>query len=158
VRHDGLPYANGRASDPGIAAWFVLADDRGNAQERVFACDRWLTHAENMQAIAKSVEALRGLDRWGMADVVERVIGGFAALPPGDGGEHVPAPPRKRVWREVLDVAHLPRSLRPGDLLTITRQRHRELIKVHHPDAGGDTAIAAEINAALAEAETELGA
>lgn len=152
VRHDGLPYANGRASDPGIAAWFVLDD-----AERVFACDRWLSHAENMQAIAKSIAAMRGLDRWGMADVIERVVGGFAALPPG-GEPATPATPRKRAWHEVLDVTTLFKSgmLADADLLVIAKQRHRERIKVAHPDAGGDPAIAAELNAALAEAEEEL--
>ncbi len=142
VRNDGLPYANGRASDPGIAVWFVL-----DGAERVFACDRWLSHAENMTAIAKSVEAMRGLERWGMADVVARVIGGFSALPPGA--------PAKRDWRDVLEVESLS-TLAPDDLLAVAKSRHRQLIQHHHPDRGGDPARAAEINAALAEAEAEL--
>lgn len=149
VRNDGLPYADGRSKDPGIAAWFILDD-----AERVFACDRWLSHAENMMAIAKSIEAMRGLDRWGMADVVERVIGGFNALPPG-GDESAPHAPRRRPWREVLGGTW-PGELDNAELLVIARARHRSQIKLHHPDAGGDVAIAAELNAALAEAEQEL--
>lgn len=154
VRNDGLPYADGRSKDPGIAAWFILDD-----QERVFACDRWLSHAENMMAIAKSIEAMRGLDRWGMADVVKRVIGGFNALPPGsDDDVHVPPSPKKRPWREVLGEGCGPwPELDNDELLVLARSRHRKLIKFNHPDAGGDVAIAAELNVALAEAEQELG-
>lgn len=61
TRSDGLPYSAGRCEDPGIAVWFVL-----DGHERVFACDQWETPAENMRAIAKSVQ-----------------FAGFAALPPG---------------------------------------------------------------------------
>ena len=159
VRHDGLPYANGGAEDPGVAVWCVVPNG-GKFVERVFACDAWLTHAENMTAIARSVEALRGLDRWGMAEASERAFAGFAALPPGDGSEHVAPPtPKKREWHEVLGVTDLFKSgmLADGDLLAIVKTRHREAIRLHHPDAGGDVAIAAELNAALAEAEKELG-
>lgn len=157
VRRDGLPYAaTGREEDPGIAVWFMLADERGNLQERVFACDRWLTFAENMLAVAKSIYAMRGLDRWGMADVVHRMVGGFTALPAGGGTsetEFVP-PPRKRPWREVLGGTWP--ELDAGELLLIAKGRHRKLIQEHHPDRGGDGAVAAELNTALAEAEQEL--
>jgi hypothetical protein len=159
LRNDGLPYANGRADDPGIAVWFALPDSLGTLRERVFACDRWLTPAENIRAIALSVEAMRGLERWGMADVVDRAIGGFAALPPGSGEEHVPPPPAPKVrpWREVFNVplvfaAHL----KPAELLAFVKLRHRERIKVAHPDAGGSHELAAELNAALEAAEQEL--
>lgn len=152
IRLDGLPYASGRAQDPGIAVWFVRND-----QERVFACDRWKTPGENLRAIALSIKAMRGLGRWGMADVVERAMGGFAALPPGSGHEYVPPPPvpKERPWREVLEGAW-PTALDADEALVLAKARHRKLIKIHHPDAGGDPAKAAEINAALAAAEKEL--
>src|SRR5262245_20073291 len=61
TRHDGLPYSDGKyGSEPGIAVWFVL-----DGAERVFACDRWVTPGENMRAIQLSIEAMRGLERWG---------------------------------------------------------------------------------------------
>jgi hypothetical protein len=151
VRGDGLPYANGRAEDPGIAVWFVL---RGH--ERVFACDRWLSHAENMLAIAKTVEAMRGMDRWGMADVVNRAFSGFAALPAGDSSTS-PEQPRKRGWWEVFDIATNIRGAFPAnEVLAIVKARHRIFIKAAHPDAGGSHERAAALNAALAEAEAEL--
>lgn len=67
TRTDGLPYADGRCDDPGIAVWFVLG-----GHERVFACDHWFRPGENLRAIALSIGAMRGLERWGMADVIER--------------------------------------------------------------------------------------
>lgn len=151
MRHDGLPYSDGRSEDPGVAVWFT---HRGH--ERVFACDAWRTHGENMRAITLSIEAMRGLERWGMADVIERAFAGFAALPAGE-----PERPTKKPWREVLGGASVggwPDSqLEPEELLAVAKARHRKLIQLHHPDRGGDVAVAAELNAALAEAERELG-
>lgn len=147
TRNDGLPYANARCSDPGIAVWWV---ERG--RERVMACDRWRSVDFNMRAIDLSIEAMRGLDRWGASDMVERAFAGFAALPAGDQV----APPR-RTWAEVFDLVELRGVLHGPELLAVVKQRHRERIRLAHPDAGGDPAIAAELNAALDEAEKELG-
>lgn len=148
TRHDGLPYSDGRSDDPGIAVWCVY---RG--RERVFACDQWRSHGENLRAIALSIEALRGLSRWGMADVAERAFAGFASLPAG-GGDATPPRPAKRPWREVIGGAWPP--LDNAELLVLAKARHRALIKQHHPDRGGDAAQAAELNDAMAEAEAEL--
>lgn len=153
TRRDGLPYAvDGRTDDPGIAVWFVLA-----GQERVFACDKWRSPAENMTAIARSIEALRGLDRWGAGDVVTRAFAGFNALPPGSGDENIPPPPKKRTWREVFSIAPALEELSPNELLALIYARHSTAIKRAHPDAGGSHDEAAELNAARAEAEAELG-
>jgi hypothetical protein len=155
TRADGLPYAaTNRVGDTGIAVWFVLADDRGNMQERVFACDKWRSHAENMSAIAHSIAALRGLDRWGASDVVTRAFAGFNALPPGSSDDAPPAP-KKREWRDVLEMGNH-HMLPVADQLLVAKARHREAIKRAHPDAGGTHEAAAELNAALAEAEAEL--
>lgn len=158
TRLDGLPYANGRADDPGIAVWFALRNG-SRWEERVFACDKWLSPAENMQAIALSVEAMRGLARWGAGDVVTRAFSGFAALPAG-GETGAPQQPATviRSWREVFEVEQLVDVVAPRDLIAIVKSRHRDKIKQHHPDLGGDPQIAIELNAALAEAERELGA
>ena len=85
TRNDGVPYADAFARDPGIAVYWV---EKGH--ERVIACDRWKTHALNMRAIDLSLEALRGLDRWGASEMVERAFAGFAALPAGSGEEFIP--------------------------------------------------------------------
>lgn len=147
TRHDGLPYSDGRSEDPGVAVWCVY---RGH--ERVFACDEWRTHGENMRAIALSIGALRGLSRWGMADVADRAFAGFAALPAGSGEEFVPK--AHRPWRDVLGGVWP--ELENVELLVLAKARHRKAIATAHPDAGGSHELAAELNTALAEAEQEL--
>lgn len=62
----------------------------------------------------------------------------------------------KRTWRAVLGPGQAWPMFGNEELLTLARRRHRELIQKHHPDKGGDPVIAAEINAALDEAEQEL--
>lgn len=151
----GLPYASGKADDPGIAVWCVI-----NGSERVFACDRWTTPAANLRAVGKTVEALRGIEAWGAADMVTRAFSGFAALPPGGQGMTPNPASTKRSWYEVLG---LPRETSDGrapsrsQLLNWARQAHRAKIRTAHPDVGGTHERAAELNAALQEAEAELG-
>jgi hypothetical protein len=142
TRNDGLPYANATCSDPGIAVWWIEKQ-----KEQVIACDRWRTVAQNMRAIVLSLEALRGLDRWGSSQMVERAFAGFAALPPG-GAERVTV----LNWRHVFGFADLAQPP-----LSSVKAAYRDLIRVVHPDAGGSHERAAEVNAALAEAERELG-
>lgn len=116
----------------------------------MFACDRWLSHAENMLAIAKSVEAMRGLDRWGMADVVERVMGGFSALPAGDGSEYVSQPqPKKRPWREVLG-GEWP-QLDAFETLVLAKSRHQRSIESLEFVRKRVAAFAADLEAELAQ-------
>jgi hypothetical protein len=96
-----------------------------------------------------------------MADVVERAIGGFAALPPA-GGTTVEEPPPDaivlRTWQEVFQVQQLVDVVAPRDLMAIVKARHRDMIKGNHPDQGGDAEVAIELNAALAAAEQALAA
>lgn len=150
TRHDGLPYATSRSDDPGIAVWFLLPDARGKLHERVFPCDKWRTHAENMTAIARTVEAMRGMDRWGVGQVIERAFAGFAALPSGT----VPPASVVRPWRDVLGGVWP--ELDMGELLVLAKSRYRKLIADAHPDAGGNHVVAAELNVAIAAAEAEL--
>lgn len=154
----GIPYASSKTSgDVGVAVWFLLADERGDMQERVNACDQYRTIAENLIAIAKTIEAIRGIARWGAADIVTRAFSGFTALPPGSSDEPyvVPPAPKKKPWRDVIG-GHWP-DLEKADLLAIAKRRYRERIANAHPDRGGDHDTAAELGAALAEAERELG-
>lgn len=153
TRWDGLPYANARCDNPAVAVYWVK-----DGREHVIACDRWRTIGFNLRAIDMTLEAMRGIERWGSSKMVEQAFAGFAALPAGSGSEHAPAStPTVRPWREVFQVpgvfdAHMSDS----DLLAFVKHRHRERIKDAHPDKGGDHQAAAELNAALAEAEREL--
>lgn len=158
TRHDGLPYADGRTDkqDPGIAVWCVH-----NGHERVFACDLWRTAGENMRALTLSIEAMRGLGRWGIADVVEKAFAGFAALPAGSG-ETInarPVTPPKRPWRDVFELGPLGKkgALANADLLAIVKQRYRHQVLAAHPDLGGSVEKTTDLNEAMAAAEKELG-
>jgi hypothetical protein len=152
----GMPHSGsvGSLTDPGIAVYWVKA-----GKEHVIACDRWRTCMENMRAIEKTLEAIRGIARWGSTEMVEQAFAGFAALPPGTG-EYTAPEHKPLTWREIFKMAGMPafEHLAAKDLLAVVKARHRELIKTAHPDfAGGGHMRAAELNAALAEAEKELG-
>lgn len=79
VRRDGLlHFERGRPPpDPGAAVYFFL----GGGRAMCFACDRWDSVTDNLYAIAKTIEALRGIERWGTGDMVEQAFTGFLALP-----------------------------------------------------------------------------
>lgn len=133
LRRDGLPLAGQRApDDPGVAVYF-----EHKKRAMCFACDRWDKIEHNMQAIAKTIEALRGIARWGTGDMLEAAFTGFAALP---------APGAKREWWEVLGVA---RSCSTDE----ARAAFRRLAAEHHPDRGGSVDRMAEVNAAWAAAQ-----
>jgi hypothetical protein len=81
TRRDGQPYADARLAqpDPGVAVYFAL-----NGRQYVLACDRFNTAAGNARAIALTVEAMRGIERWGTGGMLERAFTGFLALPEGN--------------------------------------------------------------------------
>lgn len=134
LRRDGLPYASRKApDDPGVAVYFNYG-----GQQRCFACDRWIRIEDNMQAIAKTIEALRGIERWGTGDMLEAAFTGFTALPSPDAEPH---------WRDVLG---------PCQTLDEARAAYRRAAAVAHPDKGGSDKQMAEINRAWRQAQEDL--
>lgn len=129
LRQDGIPYANMRQpNDRGVAVYFLR---RG--KQMVFACDRWQKIEDNMRAIEKTIEAVRGIDRWGASEMLERSLQAFEALP---------AP--KSCWY-ILGVL-------PGASRADVETAYRSKARVAHPGAGGSTAAMAELNRARDEA------
>lgn len=135
LRQDGLPYA-GQANphDPGVAVYFIY---RG--KNMVFACDTYRNVIDNMWAIRKTIEALRGMERWGASDMMERAFTGFQALPPA----------QSKAWWDVLGVS------RSASLEQVSKA-WKDLAKKYHPDRGGSEQKMSEINRAWHEAEREL--
>lgn len=132
LRLDGLPLSSARApDDPGAAVYFQL-----DGSPHCMACDRWDRTADNLAAVAKHVEAIRGQLRWGVADVAQ-MFAGFRALPG-------PAAGRRSCW-EVLGVD-------AGSPASRIKERYRELAMRHHPDRGGSQEQMAEISSAYTEA------
>lgn len=139
LRRDGLPLANQRQpDDPGVAVYFTH-----KKRQMSFACDRWHKIEHNMQAIAKTIEALRGIARWGTGDMLEAAFTGFSALPPP---QQTGAGPR--TWREVFGTGVATRMQ--------LAEVYRRLASAYHPDRGGDPAKMAELNAAREAALREL--
>jgi len=90
LRLDGQPYA--KAEEPhdcGVAVYFER-----KGKQMVFACDRWDRARCNIWSIKKTIEAMRGIERWGASDMMERAYSAFEALPAPVAG--------KRPWWEVL--------------------------------------------------------
>ncbi len=76
LRLDGQPYANrSEPFDPGVAVYFTH-----KGKDFAFACDRWNKVRDNLQAIRKTIEALRGIARWGTGDMMEAAFTGYMAL------------------------------------------------------------------------------
>lgn len=142
LRLDGLP-RSGQAEprDPGAAVYWR---DPFNSQPRSMAIDRYNRVAQNIAALAATIEALRAIERHGGAVVLERAFTGFASLPaPIAASMHRP-------WRDVL-------GLGPGAPSKDEIDRaFRRLAAQHHPDRGGSAARMAEINLARDEAMQEL--
>lgn len=79
LRVDGLPRSGQREpEDPGVAVYFTI-----EGKPRCVACDKWDRAADNLAAIAKFIEAMRGQLRWGVGDVAA-IFEGFKALPTPD--------------------------------------------------------------------------
>lgn len=117
LRNDGLPYANQpRHQDEGIAVYF-----QRRGKDMVLACDKFAKREANMRAITKTIEAIRGIERWGSSDMMERAFTGFAQLE---------APPDIRQWWEVFGV--------PADAHHANVEAtYRRLRSSKHPDHGG---------------------
>lgn len=73
---NGFISAKNIGLNPGCSVYFKL-----NGMQKVIQVDSYLGADENLYAVAKSVEAIRNLDRWGGAQVMDGVFSGFAALP-----------------------------------------------------------------------------
>jgi hypothetical protein len=139
VRRDGLPYADfRRPSDPGVAVYFEY-----RKSQMCLACDRYAWIEDNVRAIALTLDALRGIERWGASDMLECAFRGFTALPENS----------TRTWREVFGFSRTD-SIGLDDV----DDRFRKLALERHPDQGGSEGEMCELLQARDDARTELGA
>ncbi|MBW8034183.1 MAG: J domain-containing protein [Planctomycetes bacterium] len=135
LRQDGLPYANQREpEDSGVAVYFKY---KGN--DMCFACDKYRKVWENFVAIRKTIEAIRGIERWGASDMMERAFRGFIAIEDG-----------RNDWRSILNLA-------PDATLAEAEHSYKRLRSQYHPDKpGGDTNMFIQINTAIEQARINL--
>jgi hypothetical protein len=125
LKSDGNPYSDpGRMADAGAAVYFQL-----NGKPYCLPCDRWDRVEHNFWAIAKHLEAMRGMQRWGVGSV-EQQFAGFKALVA-----------QSESWFDVLEC----RADATAD--TINAQ-YRARARSAHPDAGGSHAAMSRLNSA----------
>jgi hypothetical protein len=128
LRRDGLPLAARRLpDDKGVAVYFSL-----KGQPLCFACDRWDAVEDNMQAIRRTIEALRGIERWGSGNMVEQAFTGFLCLP------------GTSPW----DILGIRAGAAKGEI----EAAYRKKAKLLHPDCGGSDEAMSNLNRARMEA------
>lgn len=129
LRRDGFPYAGHREpADSGAAVYFVR-----DGRSYVFACDRWGKLGDNIRAIEKTIEAIRGVERWGASEMMERAFSAFVALE------------AKRSCWSILGVP-------PGASREEVDRAFREKARAAHPDVGGSVDAMRELNDARQQA------
>lgn len=128
LKLNGDPYSSHREpEDSGVAVYFYW-----NGRPHTMACDTYHHDWENMKAIAASVSAMRTMSRHGASPLLERAMGGFAALP--EEGHST------NKFVEVFE------SCEDGEE---ARKLRRKLLGDHHPDRGGSAEEIIMINAAF---------
>lgn len=138
LRNDGIPYANMRQpDDKGVAVYFQY-----KKEATVLCCDKWNRIEHNLWALAKTIEALRGVERWGVSDFLKRSFTGFAELPPAA---------EKQAWWRILGFAGIPLSYES------VKTNYREIVKSAHPDAGGTTQWFQSVQEAYEQGKKHFG-
>jgi hypothetical protein len=118
-RIDGRPRAHAFASHPGVVLSFT---SRTLGKDLRYATDRFWKWQDNLRAIALGLEALRKVERYGIANRGEQYAG-WAQLPPGGP------------------------SARRGEELVREHGSVRQALMATHPDHGGDAADFADVQA-----------
>lgn len=135
----GLPAGNsGEPSDPGVAVYWTL---KGKSQ--CMAIDRYDRVADNLAAVAATLEAMRAIERHGGGSILERAFLGFAQLPAST----------EINWREIFLVSP---ALPAAKQLAQVNEAFRLMASEKHPDTGGDHERMVNLNAARAAALREL--
>lgn len=126
----GMPRGDqGEPTDKGVAVYW----ETPGKPMRVMAIDAYDRVADNLAAVAATLEAMRAIDRHGGAQILDRAFTGFLALPASG-----PA------WHAVLGV---PAHASAAEIQAAWKDK----AFAHHPDRGGTAARMAEINAARDE-------
>lgn len=144
LRLDGLPRSNQRApTDPGVAVYW-----RHKKADKVMAIDLYDSVADNLAAVAATLDAMRAIERHGGAAILDRAFTGFTALP---SPEQAGAP----LWWQVLGFE------KPGEVVTLdmAEQAYRRRRSETHPDKPGGSQDAFDlVQRAIEQARQELRA
>lgn len=121
VRRDGFIYsdmANSKIEDPGVAIYFKYKH-----KDVSMCCDQFEKPWENLYALGKGIEALRGMERWGVSEFLDRAFTGFKALPEATMAD-------KEIW-STLGIKSKPL------IIGAVHDAYKAQAKKVHPDVGG---------------------
>lgn len=121
IRNDGYVYSDmsmAKLPDPGVAIYFNY-----KGKDVSMCCDTYLTVCENIYALAKGIEAIRAIERYGISEFMERAFTGFKELP---ASSQVELPN----WWDILEV-------KPTATLDDVKEAYRRLAIRYHPDKPG---------------------
>ena len=136
VNKDGSIRSGQRVpGDQAVAVYFLYKKRR-----QCIPCDQYERIKDNLRAITLSIQAIRGLERWGGGQIVDAAFSGFKALP-----ANIPS-----TWRDVL-------GLDPTAGLDAAEFQYRSKAREVHPDLnGGNCDEFVRINEAIRQAREEF--
>lgn len=131
--------------DPGIAVYWTLDGER-----QCMAIDRYTRTADNLAAIAATIEAMRAIERHGGAQILARAFQGFKQLASGDGDGGAMTLSLTDAARIISDVGR--GAFTPDEIMQYADEAKlaiRLALKHGHPDhPHGDAATFARVTAA----------
>jgi hypothetical protein len=110
---------NTNPKECGVVAHFTY-----EKRQVAIPCDRWDKIEGNVRAIALTIEAMRGMERWGAKSMIAAMFQGFTALNERTGKSH---------W----DVLGLKPEPQPTEKQIM--DAYRKLAQTAHPDKGGSS-------------------
>ena len=140
IRLDGLPYANARigGDEPGVVLSFEAGGD-----SFMYPCDSYLDWRDNLRAIALTLEKLRAVDRYGVAQRGEQYVGWKAI--PEDVDRRLSAKDAARIIARTAGVGDGKVEAAIGDILggrKLFQAAYRQAAGYAHPDRPGGTEAA----------------
>ena len=136
LRGDGLPRSGQpEPQDPGAAVYWKKSQWKTH---KVMAIDQYDRVADNLAAIAATLDAMRAIERHGGAIILERAFLGFDQLPEPNNWRHELGLTDKQVTLEEVKAAY------------------QRLAITYHPDKGGSHERMASINRAWSDAQREF--
>lgn len=140
-KSDGGFYAdmiNKKIDDPGVAIYF-----KHKKMDRSMCCDQYVRVWENIYALAKGLEALRGIERWGISEFLDRAFTGFPALP------EMIIINQKSIWK-ILGLDEM-----PADHQQVRFAYKRKAMELH-PDKTGSSEKFIELQHAYKQALSQF--
>lgn len=145
-RIDGRPYANAKAEHPGVI--FSIDSRHGHLS---YPCDTFTRWEDNLRAIAKALEALRMVDRYGVTKRGEQYRGFLAIEATAASAGFANTDDALRYLGKFTGLGLAEMKLIEGAAGRALRRAQRDT----HPDHGGDAASFQRVSLAEAKLREE---